>query len=159
MIKIGKNSSIGDRVLITPSINSLVNEKGPSPTIIGDNVLVSQGSILHSCTIENNVIIDMGSIILDGCVISTNSVVVTGSVLLENTFIPPGELWAGNPAKLKRKLTEKEINAIPEKVTRVNADATKHDEYHSRTASQQYLELAKFYDWKERPELGPEHFY
>ena len=70
---------------------------------------MGHGVILNSCTIRDESLIGMGSVISEGSIIDRNSMVAAGSVVLPNTFIPSGQLWAGNPAKFIRNLTEEEL--------------------------------------------------
>lgn len=68
-------------------------------TIIGNNVSIGHNSIVHGCTVNDNVLIGMGAIVMDNVVIGENSIVAAGAVVLENTNIPPGSIYAGVPAK------------------------------------------------------------
>ena len=85
-------------------------ESGFSSDIdIGSQVTIGHGVILHSCTIRDECLVGMGSVVSQGCILDKNSMVAAGSVVLPDTFIPSGQLWAGNPAKFIRNLTEDEI--------------------------------------------------
>lgn len=105
-IQIGENTNIQDGCLIHVSHKL--------PTVIGKNVTVGHGAIIHGCVIGDNVLIGMGAIILDGAKINDNSIVAAGSVILEDQEIPQKSLVAGIPAKIKRQLTEMEIIKISE---------------------------------------------
>ncbi|MBM4236289.1 MAG: gamma carbonic anhydrase family protein [Firmicutes bacterium] len=74
-------------------------------TIIGENVTVAHGAILHGCTIENSAIIGMGSVVQDFCVIGEESMIAAGSVVPSNMKIPPRHLAAGVPATVKKEIT------------------------------------------------------
>lgn len=80
----------------------------PQPTLIGDNVTIGEGAIVHGCVIEDQAIIEPGAIVLDGSVVSYQSILTSGSLLKEGQRIPQGEVWSGTPAKFVRKLTEEE---------------------------------------------------
>src|SRR5690606_14246893 len=67
--------------------------------VIGSNVSIAHGAIVHGCTIEDNVLVGMGAIIMDGAVIGANSVVAAGAVVLADTQVEPGSIYAGMPAK------------------------------------------------------------
>lgn len=82
------------------------------PAIIGNYVTVGHGAVIHACTIKDNVLIGMKSIILDNAEISENCLIAAGAVVIPNTKIPPGVLVAGVPAKIIRDLTENEIQFI-----------------------------------------------
>jgi len=82
------------------------------PCIVGSRVTIGHGAIVHACTVEDEVLIGMGAIILDGAVVEKHSLVAAGSVVRPNFRVPSGQLVAGNPAQVKRPLTEKEIEGI-----------------------------------------------
>ena len=73
-------------------------------TVIGNNVSIGHHAIVHGCTLEDNVLIGMGAIVMDGAVIEKNSVVAAGAVVLENTRVESGSIYAGVPAR-KVKMT------------------------------------------------------
>lgn len=73
--------------------------------IMGDNVSIGHNAIVHGCTIEDNVLIGMGAIVMDNTVIGTGSIIAAGSIVLEGTIVPPGSLYAGNPAKFKKEIS------------------------------------------------------
>jgi len=108
-IKVGKNTSIGDRSIVHTTRDT---KKTGLKTYIGDFVTIGDGSIIHGCTIEDEVIIELGSTILDGSVVGKNSIVGPGSLVLPGTRVPTGEYWSGSPAKFVRKLSEDEISSI-----------------------------------------------
>ncbi|MBK9510601.1 MAG: gamma carbonic anhydrase family protein [Cytophagaceae bacterium] len=68
-------------------------------TTIGNNVSIAHNAIVHGCTIEDEVLIGMGAIVMDGAVIGKNSIIGAGAIITQNTIVPPGTIWAGNPAK------------------------------------------------------------
>lgn len=104
-ISIGKGSNVQDNSVLH---TTLFGEE----VVIGENVTVGHGAILHSCKINNNCIIGMGSIILDGAEIGENTIVAAGSIVTGNKKIPSGVMCMGSPAKVVRELTEAEINHI-----------------------------------------------
>jgi carbonic anhydrase/acetyltransferase-like protein (isoleucine patch superfamily) len=79
-----------------------------SDTIVGADVTVGHGAILHGCTIGDRCLIGMGAILLDNCVIGEGSVIAAGSVVTARTVIPPRSLVRGTPAKVIREVTEEE---------------------------------------------------
>lgn len=87
-----------------------------SPTNIGNNVSIGHNAIVHGCTIHDNVLIGMGSIIMDDCVVESNSIIAAGAVLTKNTHVPAGTIFAGVPAKkvkdVSPEMLEGEINRI-----------------------------------------------
>ena len=102
-IKIGNESNIQDN-----SVLHVTN--GIFPLTIGDRVTVGHGVALHGCTIGNTSLIGIHATILDGVEIGENSIVAAGSLVREGKSFPSGVLIAGNPAQVKRKLSEDEIN-------------------------------------------------
>lgn len=87
-----------------------------SPTTIGNNVSIGHNAIVHGCTIKDNVLIGMGSIIMDDCVVESNSIIAAGAVVTKGTHIPSGTVFAGMPAKkikdISIELSEGEVNRI-----------------------------------------------
>ncbi|MET3732309.1 gamma carbonic anhydrase family protein [Moheibacter stercoris] len=86
------------------------------PTNIGNNVSIGHNAVVHGCTIHDNVLIGMGSIVMDDCVVESYAIVAAGAVVTQNTHIKEGELWAGIPAKkigmVSQNLKEGEIERI-----------------------------------------------
>ena len=70
-----------------------------SKTLVGNNVSIGHNAVVHGCTIHDNVLIGMGSVIMDGAIVHSGSIVAAGAVVLENSVIGENELWAGVPAK------------------------------------------------------------
>lgn len=87
-------------------------------TLIGNNVSIGHNAIVHGCVIEENVLVGMGSIIMDNARVGSNSIIAAGAVILENTMVEPGSIYAGVPAKkvkdISKDLIEGEINRIAE---------------------------------------------
>lgn len=89
-----------------------------SPTNIGNYVSIAHGAIVHGCTIHDRVLVGMGAIIMDDAEIGTECIIAAGAVVTKGTVVPPGSIYAGNPAKLlksiDRKLLEGEVRRIAE---------------------------------------------
>lgn len=100
-IKIGNETNIQDNTVLHVT-------NGIYPLKIGNKVTVGHGVALHGCTIGDNTLIGIRSTILDGAEIGENSIVAAGSLVREGKSFPHGVLIAGNPAQVKRELTEKE---------------------------------------------------
>ncbi|AXO80329.1 gamma carbonic anhydrase family protein [Olleya aquimaris] len=85
-------------------------------TIIGNNVSIGHNAIVHGCTINDNVLIGMGSIVMDNCVVESNSIIAAGAVVTQNTVVESGSIYAGVPAKkvkdISKELINGEINRI-----------------------------------------------
>ena len=87
-----------------------------SPTNIGNNVSIGHNAIVHGCTIHDNVLIGMGSIIMDDCVVESNSIIAAGAVVTKSTRVEAGSIYAGTPAKkikdISKELISGEIDRI-----------------------------------------------
>jgi len=132
-IKIGQETSIGDRVVVHVSRN---NPRGPAPTIVGNRVIVGHGSILHACTLEDESLVGMGSVVFDGSVLEKHAILEPGSVLTAGKRVPSRQVWAGNPAKFVREATEEEVAAIGISADRFQDLANKHISEHAKTEAQ-----------------------
>lgn len=73
-------------------------------TTVGNNVSIGHNAILHGCTIEDEVLIGMGAIVMDGAVIGKNSIIGAGAVVTQNTIVPPNSVYVGNPAKFLKEI-------------------------------------------------------
>jgi carbonic anhydrase/acetyltransferase-like protein (isoleucine patch superfamily) len=78
--------------------------------IIGNNVSIGHNAIVHGCTIHDNVLIGMGSIVMDNAVIGSNSIIAAGAVVLENTIVEAGSIYAGVPAKKVKDVSPEKIS-------------------------------------------------
>lgn len=87
-----------------------------SPTNIGNNVSIGHNAIVHGCTVHDNVLIGMGSIVMDDCIVESNSIIAAGAVLTKGTRVPSGTVFAGMPAKkikdISADLSSGEIDRI-----------------------------------------------
>jgi carbonic anhydrase/acetyltransferase-like protein (isoleucine patch superfamily) len=90
-ITIGDNTNIQDGAVIHCTYQR-------AKTVIGSNVSIAHNAIVHGCTVEDNVLIGMGAIIMDDAVVGANSVIAAGAVVLPGTQIEPGSIYAGVPA-------------------------------------------------------------
>lgn len=91
-IKIGHRTNIQDNATIHGTYEK-------AATTIGNDVSIGHNAIVHGCTLEDQVLIGMGAMVMDGAVIGRGSIVAAGAVVLEGTVVPPGSLYAGVPAK------------------------------------------------------------
>jgi len=104
-IRIGARASVQDGCV-------LHIESGKYAVTVGSNVTVGHRVILHGCTVENDCLIGMGSILLNGCKIGVGSIVAAGTLITERTEIPPGSLVMGAPGKVRRAVTGEERQRI-----------------------------------------------
>jgi carbonic anhydrase/acetyltransferase-like protein (isoleucine patch superfamily) len=103
-IRIGPQSNLQDNVV--------VHADPGFPATVGRNVSVGHAAVLHGCSVEDDTLIGMGATVLNGAVIGTGSLVAAGAVVLEGTSVPPRSLVAGVPAKVRRPLTEEEVEGV-----------------------------------------------
>ena len=87
------------------------------PTIIGNNVSIGHNAIVHGCTIQDNVLIGMGAIVMDNCVIESNSIVAAGAVIVQNTIVTSGTIWAGVPAKKIKDIDQSDFAGEIERIS------------------------------------------
>lgn len=85
-------------------------------TTIGNNVSIGHNAIVHGCTIHDNVLIGMGSIVMDGAVVEKNSIIAAGAVVLEGTLVPSGSIFAGVPAKKVKELSQEQTQQLIERI-------------------------------------------
>jgi len=107
-IAVGEASNIQDGSVLHVSHKTPANPAG-GPLVIGARVTVGHTVILHACTIEDECLIGMGSIILDRAVIQKHVLLGAGSLVPEGKVLESGHLYLGRPAKLVRRLTDEEI--------------------------------------------------
>lgn len=74
-------------------------------TVLGNNVSIGHNALVHGCTVEDNVLIGMGAIVMDNCHIEANCIIAAGAVLLENTHVESWSVYAGVPAKKVKTLS------------------------------------------------------
>ena len=104
-IRIGSRTNIQDG-----SVLHVMRDEWP--LILGDNVTVGHGVVLHGCTIESRCLIGMGAIILNGAKIGEGSIIAAGTLVPERTQVPPGSLFMGHPGKMRRGLSPEEQETI-----------------------------------------------
>jgi gamma-carbonic anhydrase len=120
-IRIGERTNVQDNVTL-----HVTHDTGPLG--IGSNVTIGHGAVLHACTVQDNVLIGMGAILLDGCIVESWSVVAAGSVVRQGCHVPSGRMVAGVPAKVMRDITDAEraiITESPENYLRYAANHLK----------------------------------
>ncbi len=93
---------------------------------IGKGVTVGHRCIVHGATVEDFALIGMGAILMNGCIIGSESIVGAGALVTEGTVIPPRSLVLGAPAKVKRQVTDEEVEHIRESAQRYIANALRH---------------------------------
>ena len=104
-IRIGSRTSIQDGTVIH-------NTEGLSTTTVGDRVTVGHRVILHGCTVGDDCIIGMGSIILDNAVVEPGCIVGAGAVIPPGKRVERGTVVIGNPMRVLRTCTEADRASI-----------------------------------------------
>ena len=108
-IRIGARSNIQDgSVLHVTHASEKYTSATGTPLNIGEDVTIGHKAVLHACTIGNRCLIGMGAIVLDNAIIEDDVMVAAGSVVAPGKTLRSGYLYVGNPAREKRKLSEKE---------------------------------------------------
>lgn len=124
-VTIGEEASIWYQTVLRGDINKIVigprsniqdgcvvHMEDNSPTLVGEYVTVGHKAILHACTIEDEVLIGMGAIILDGAEIGARSIIGAGAIVTKGKKIPPGSLVIGAPGRVVRSLDLEEQKSL-----------------------------------------------
>ena len=104
-IRVGARSNIQDGTIVH-------GMRDTYQTLIGAEVTVGHGAILHGCVIEDRCLIGMGTIVLNGVQIGTGSIIAAGTLVVEGTMIPAGSLVMGNPGRVRRAVNDDEMVSI-----------------------------------------------
>lgn len=104
-IRIGAHSNIQDCSVL----HGMKEQYGVN---IGEYVTVGHSVTLHGCTVQDRCLIGMGSIILNGAVIGAGSIIAAGTLIPEKTIVEPESLWMGSPGQFRRRLVERDHEAI-----------------------------------------------
>jgi carbonic anhydrase/acetyltransferase-like protein (isoleucine patch superfamily) len=105
-IRIGHRTNIQDGTVVH------VMRDPSHPTILGDDITVGHGAIVHGCTIESTCLIGMGTILLNGVHVGTGSIIAAGTLLPEGAVVPPRSLVMGSPGKVRRSISALEYEFI-----------------------------------------------
>lgn len=97
-IRMGDKVNIQDGAVIHATFEK-------AKTTLGNNVSVGHNALVHGCTVEDNVLIGMGAIVMDNCYIESGSIIAAGAVLLEGTKVESGSVYAGVPAKKVKSIS------------------------------------------------------
>lgn len=103
-IRIGKRTNIQDNVTVHVSTGMGV--------VVGDEVTVGHNAVLHACTIDDNVMVGMGAIVMDGAHIKKNCIVGAGAIVTQGREFPENSLVLGAPAHVVRELTTEELEGV-----------------------------------------------
>ena len=124
-VTIGEDSSVWFNAVLRADINRIIigartniqdsavlHLADEYPTIVGDLVTVGHSAIVHACTVDDEVLIGMGAIILDGAEIGARSIIGANALVTRRMKIPAGSMVFGSPAKVIRQLTRDEQSDI-----------------------------------------------
>jgi carbonic anhydrase/acetyltransferase-like protein (isoleucine patch superfamily) len=98
-IRIGENSNLQDGTIVHVAARGLM-------TVVGKNVTVGHRVLLHACEVQDDAFVGMNSTVLDGAVVESGAMVAAGALVAPGKIVRTGQLWAGNPARKLRDLTE-----------------------------------------------------
>lgn len=103
-IKVGERTNIQENVVLHVDHNT--------PVVLGNEVTVGHGAILHSCMVGDNTLIGMGAIVMSRAVIGKNCIIGAGALVTQGKKIPDGSFVLGSPARIIRNVTAEEIEKI-----------------------------------------------
>jgi carbonic anhydrase/acetyltransferase-like protein (isoleucine patch superfamily) len=111
-IVIGARSNIQDGAIVHVTHDGPFGPPGGLPCLIGSDVTVGHGAILHACTIEDTVLIGMGARVLDGARVKRHGYVGAGALVPPGKVVGEAELWVGSPARCVRRLSDRQIEQL-----------------------------------------------
>lgn len=111
-IRIGARTNVQDGTIIHVSHDGPYTRPGGYPTFIGADVTIGHGAIVHACVIEDACLIGMHATVLDGATVRKHGFVGAGAVIPPGKTVGERELWLGNPAKLVRVLSDRDVESL-----------------------------------------------
>lgn len=110
-IKFGDNCNIQDNATVHCTFEQ-------TSVNIGNNVSIAHNAVVHGCTIEDNVMVGMGAILMDNVYVETNAIIAAGAVVLEGTRVESGHIYAGVPAKKLKKADPASLAHLNQRVAK-----------------------------------------
>lgn len=110
-ISIGERTNVQDGAVLHVTHDGKYTPGG-LPLVIGQDNVIGHQALLHACTIGSRCLIGMGSIVMDGAVVENEVIVAAGAVVTPRTRCESRMLYAGNPARRLRPLTDREIESL-----------------------------------------------
>lgn len=110
-IRIGARTNIQDGAVLHVTHDGPFTPGG-FPLVVGDDVTVGHGTILHACTVGDACLIGMHATVMDGAIVQSRAMVGAGALVAPGKVVREGELWLGNPARCVRKLSDEEIEKL-----------------------------------------------
>jgi carbonic anhydrase/acetyltransferase-like protein (isoleucine patch superfamily) len=123
--------TVGERTNIQD--NCILHVEETIPLTIGKGVTVGHGSILHGCTVGDNTLIGMGAIVLNGAQIGSNCIIGAGALIPQNMVVPDGSMVLGMPGRIKRALSDEEIQANRESAATYVRESEEYKEHFNET--------------------------
>ncbi|NJC21670.1 carbonic anhydrase/acetyltransferase-like protein (isoleucine patch superfamily) [Arthrobacter pigmenti] len=117
-ITVGEGTNLQDNVVL--------HADPGFPTTVGDRVSIGHSAVVHGCAIGNDCLIGMSATVMNGANIGEGSLVAAGAVVLEGTQIPPRSLVAGVPARVRRELSDEELEGVKQNAARYQELAAAH---------------------------------
>jgi carbonic anhydrase/acetyltransferase-like protein (isoleucine patch superfamily) len=108
-IRMGNQVNIQDGAIIHATYKK-------APTTIGNRVSIGHNAIVHGCTIHDDVLVGMGSIVMDDCIVERFSIIAAGAVVTQGTHVESGSIYAGIPA---RKIKKLDANLVQNEIERI----------------------------------------
>ena len=125
LVRIGAYSNVQDKSVVGVASGALDAEHDGS-TIVGHYVTIGHRCVLRACTIEDECLVGMASVLEEGSYMERHSMLGAHSVLAAGARVPSGELWLGNPAQFVRKLRPDEIQMISTSALKYHGFAQEH---------------------------------
>ena len=110
-IRIGARTNVQDGAVVHVTHDGPYTPGG-QPCIVGADVTIGHGAVIHACTIEDCCLIGMHATVLDGAVVKRHAFIGAGALVAPDKLVGEGELWIGNPARCVRRLSDTEIEAL-----------------------------------------------
>lgn len=117
-VTIGRGSNVQD--------NAVLHVDTGQPCVLGNDVTVGHGAIVHGTTVGDGTLIGMGAIVLSRSLVGPGCIVAAGAVVPEDAVVAPGMLVMGVPAKPKRQLDEGELERAMDNARRYVTNAARH---------------------------------
>jgi carbonic anhydrase/acetyltransferase-like protein (isoleucine patch superfamily) len=110
-IRIGARTNVQDTAVLHVTHNGPYSPGG-FPCLVGSDVTIGHGAVVHACTVGDCCLIGMHATLLDGVVVRRHAFVGAGALVAPGKVVGEGELWVGNPARCVRRLSDTEIEAL-----------------------------------------------
>jgi carbonic anhydrase/acetyltransferase-like protein (isoleucine patch superfamily) len=104
-VRIGARTNVQDHTVVHVT-------GGTHPTVVGDDVTIGHRVVLHGCTVKDRCLVGIGAVVLDGAVVGPDAMVGAGALVPPGMVVPPRTLVLGAPARVKRPLTDAEVEQL-----------------------------------------------